>query len=65
VFDYDLLTWSLLLGATFLGAAFQGVVGFGLAFTIVPLLAIVEPLAVPTIPLPSPSRCSSEWCSPT
>lgn len=51
MFDYDLLTWALLLGATFLGAAFQGVVGFGLAFTIVPLLAVVEPLAVPTVPL--------------
>lgn len=46
------LTVSVLLAAgTFAGAAFQGMVGFGLAFTVVPLLAVVEPLAIPTVPM--------------
>lgn len=47
----DLTVWVLLALGTFAGAAFQGLVGFGLAFTVVPLLAVVEPLAVPVVPL--------------
>jgi uncharacterized membrane protein YfcA len=47
----DLTLWVLLAAGTFAGAAFQGLVGFGLAFTVVPLLAVLEPLAIPTVPL--------------
>lgn len=47
----DPTIWVLLALGTFAGAAFQGLVGFGLAFTVVPLLAVVEPLAIPTVPL--------------
>ena len=45
------LTWALLLVAAVLGGCFQGSVGFGLGFTVVPLLVVVEPTAVPTVPL--------------
>lgn len=47
----DPTVWVLLAAGTFAGAAFQGLVGFGLAFTVVPLLAVIEPLAIPTVPL--------------
>lgn len=47
----DPTVWALLVIGTCAGAAFQGLVGFGLAFTVVPLLAVVEPLAIPTVPL--------------
>ncbi|PRX98035.1 sulfite exporter TauE/SafE family protein [Allonocardiopsis opalescens] len=47
----DGLTWILLAAATLLGSSVQGAVGFGLGFTVVPLLAVVEPLAIPTVPL--------------
>ncbi|MEN3121539.1 sulfite exporter TauE/SafE family protein [Janibacter sp. LM] len=47
----DPTVWGLLVVGAFVGAAFQGMVGFGLAFTVVPLLAVVEPLAIPTVPL--------------
>jgi uncharacterized membrane protein YfcA len=51
VIALDPTVWVLLALGTFAGAAFQGLVGFGLAFTVVPLLAVVEPLAIPTVPL--------------
>ena len=35
----DPMVWGLLIAGAFVGAAFQGLVGFGLAFTAVPLLA--------------------------
>lgn len=44
-------TWLLLGLSTFFGASSQGLVGFGLAFTLVTLLAVVERLAIPTMPL--------------
>jgi uncharacterized membrane protein YfcA len=47
----DPLTWTSLFLATILGACFQGSVGFGLSFTVVPFLVILEPHAVPTVPL--------------
>ena len=45
------LTWGLLLVAAVLGGCFQGSVGFGLGFTVVPMLVVIEPTAVPTVPL--------------
>lgn len=47
----DPVTWASLFLATCLGACFQGSVGFGLSFTVVPFLVILEPGAVPTVPL--------------
>lgn len=48
---FDPVTWSVLAVAAVLGGCFQGSVGFGLGFTVVPLLVVVEPMAVPTVPL--------------
>ena len=44
-------SWCLLAAVTMLGACFQGSVGFGLSFTVVPLLTFLEPVAIPTVPL--------------
>lgn len=49
--DLGTVTWVSLFLATCLGACFQGSVGFGLSFTVVPFLVILEPESVPTVPL--------------
>lgn len=47
----DLAVWISFFLATCIGAGFQGSLGFGLSFTMVPFLVILEPAAVPTVPL--------------
>lgn len=47
----DPLTWASLFLATCMGACFQGSVGFGLSFTVVPLLVVLDADAIPTVPL--------------
>jgi uncharacterized protein len=51
MFGLDPVAWWLLVGVTVLGGCFQGSVGFGLSFTIVPFLSAVEPASIPTVPL--------------
>jgi uncharacterized membrane protein YfcA len=51
MFGLQLAAWVGLFVATCLGACFQGSVGFGLSFTIVPFLVVLEPSAIPTVPV--------------
>lgn len=51
MFGLDPASWYALVAITVLGACFQGSVGFGLSFTIVPFLSVFEPVAIPTVPL--------------